>query len=262
MVKEIRYTSINRILDELMRHPMMADLTIEQVVSYTISFIGLNGLPRFYEDKIEEVEIEDFRGMLPCDLISINQVKDTKTGICLRSMTDNFPRGMENKRHRDCVDPMNNVKIKGETKDWYIPEAHHYREEPSFKTQGRVIFTSFPHGVVEVSYKSIPVDDNGFPLLIDNAVYLEALKAYIKQEILTIKYDTGEFGYNKNSSAVLHNAQQEYCFRAAQLNSEFMIPSQSEMESIARAFNTMILKTREFDNGYRNLGDREYLRKH
>lgn len=257
MVKEIRYTSINRVLDELMRHPMMADLTLEQAVSYTVSFIGINGLPSLYQDKVEDVEIEQFRGLLPCDLISINQVKDLKTGICLRSMTDNFPKGMSPMPKEKCVDPMNNVRVPGETKDWYIPEARRFMEEPSFKTQGRVIFTSFPEGIIEVSYKSIPVDDDGFPLLIDNAAYLEALKAYIKQEVFTIKFDMGNI-----STAVLQNAQREYCWAAGRLGSEFQIPSISEMESIARAFNTMIPRMREFDNGFTSLGDREYLRKH
>ena len=257
MVKEIKYTSIKRVLDELLRHPMLQDLTLEQAVSYTLTFIAINGLPSLYEDKIEDVKIKDFRGLLPCDLISINQVKDVRTGICLRSMTDNFPAALEPHRPKPCVDPMNNVRFPDSTKDVYIPEIRRFGEEPSFKTQGRVIFTSFPMGIVEVSYKSIPVDDDGFPLLIDNEVYLSALKAYIKQEMFTIKFDMGNLAAN-----VLHNAQTEYCWAASRLNSEYMIPSQSEMESLARAFNTMIPRMREFDNGFKSLGNREYLRRH
>lgn len=254
MVKEIQYTSINRVLDELMRHPMMRDLTLEQVVSYTVTFIGLHGLPRMYQDKVEAVEIHQFRGILPCDLIEITQVKDMQTLLCLRAMTDNFPHALEPKRKEPCIDPMNNMKPK---KDWYIPEAHRLAEEPSFKTQGRIIFTSFPEGTIEVAYKAIPVDNDGFPMLIDNPIFLEALKAYIKQEVFTIKFDMGNL-----QAGVLQNAQTEYCWKSAQLNSEFMIPSQSEMESIARAFNTMIPQMRHFDNGFKNLGNREYLRKH
>lgn len=252
MVNEIRYTSINRVLDELLRHPMLQDLTLEQAVSYAITFIGLNGYPNFYQDKIENVEIHGFRGLLPCDLISIIQVKDAKSDKCLRAMTDNFPKGMEKPYHKDCTDPMNNMMHTP-----YIPPRQEYFEEPSFKTQGRIIFTSFPEGIVEVAYKAIPVDEDGFPLVIDNEVYLSALKAYIKQEVFTIKFDMGNL-----PAAVLQNAQTEYCWRAGQLNSEFMIPSVSEMESISRMWNTMIPRTREFDSGFRSLGDREYLRKH
>lgn len=252
MVNEIRYTSTNRILDELMRHPMLQDLTLEQVVSYTLQFIGLNGLPKMYQDRIEDVEIEDFRGLLPCDLISIIQVKDAMSGKCLRSMTDNFPEGMRDHKFKDCVDPMNNMRHMP-----YIPPRIEHFEEPSFKTQGRVIFTSFPKGVVEVAYKAIPVDENGFPMLINNEVFMAALRAYIKQEVFTIKFDMGNL-----PAQALQNAQSEYCFRAAQLNSEMMIPSVNEMQSIAAAFNTMIPKMREFSSGFKHTGSREYLKRH
>ena len=51
----------------------------------------------------------------------------------------------------------------------------------------------------------------------------------------------------KISSGVYQNAQQDYCWKVGKLNSEFTIPSLSEMEGIARAWNTMIPKMREFD---------------
>ena len=251
MVKEIQYTSIRRVLDNLKDGVLMDDLTLEQVVRHTVRFIALNGMPKLYQDKIEDVEIHDFRGALPCDLISIVQAKDLQTGICLRSMTNNFPEGMMPHKGQKCVDPMNNMR------DVYIPPMPPFRGEASFKTQGRVIYTSFPEGMVQIAYKAIPVDEDGFPMLIDNEVFLSALEAYIEVQVLRNKFRVG-----KTSSQVYQDAKQEYAWRAAKLNSEFVIPSQSEMESIARMWNTMIPNVRQFDNGYRYLGNREYLRKH
>jgi hypothetical protein len=34
------------------------------------------------------------------------------------------------------------------------------------------------------------------------------------------------------------------------------------MESIARSWTTLIQRNTDFDNGFKNLGDREYLRQH
>ena len=255
MVKEIKYTSVRRVLDNLMDHPLLRDLTLEQVVRYTVRFIGIHSYPKFYQDKIEDVPIDKFRGLLPCDLISIIQVKDCKTGICMRAMTDSFPKGMKpvdiHEKYSGHKEP------KRPHKDWYIPEPALPLGELTFKTQGRVIYTSFPKGVVEVAYKSMPIDDDGFPLLIDNENYLAALEAYIKKQVFTVKFDTG-----KVNSGVLQNAQQEYAWAAGQLQSEFTTPSTSEMEAITRQWNTLIPKVREFDNGFRNLGDREYIRRH
>lgn len=252
MVKEIQYTNIRRVLDNLMDHPLLRDLTLEQVVRYTIRFISLHGYPKLYQDKIEVVPIDEFRGLLPCDLISIIQVKDCKSGVCLRAMTDNFTPGMEPKPK----EPPRPMPI-DDKRDWYIPEPGVPAVELAFKTQGRVIFTSFPKGAVEIAYKSIPVDDEGFPLLIDNENYLAALEAYIKKQVFTVKFDTG-----KISAGVLQNTQQEYAWAAGQLQSEFTTPSLSEMEAISRMWTATIKGVRQFDNGFVNLGDREYLKKH
>lgn len=262
MIKEIQYTNIRRVLDNLMDHPLLRDVTLEQAVRYTIRFISLHGYPRMFQDKIEQVEIEDFRGLLPCDLISINQVKDMHTGICLRAMTSTFVRGMEpHKTPEKPVDPINNTlheteKLKA-LDHLYLSPHHPRMEEPSFKTQGRVIFTSFPEGCVEISYRAIPVDDDGFPLLIDNENYLAALEAFIKLQVFTIKFDTGKINAN-----VLQNAQQTYAWRAAELGSEFSTPSYSEAEALSRFWNTLVPSVQHFDKGFTHLGDREYLRRH
>lgn len=233
MINDYQYINIRRILDELKKHPLLQDLTLEQVVSYTITFIGIFGMPKLYQDKEEVLHIEDFRAKLPCGLISINQIKECETGICLRSMTDTFmPR-----EHHDRV------------------TGYRLPQELSFKTQGQVLYVSFKTGDVLVSYKAIPIDKDGFPLLIDNPVFLKALEAYIKKEEFTILFDIG-----KITPAVLQNTQQQYAWLAGQLQSEFTIPSISEMESIKNSWCTLIQKVSEFDSGFKSLGDKEKIR--
>lgn len=245
MVREIQYTSIDRVLDNLKDDENMQNLTLEQVVRHTIRFMEKFGFPKLYTDNIAEVEIHEFRGLLPCDLISIIQVRDTKTDICLRSMTDSFTPGIEVE-----------AGIKDEKKIHKSP----YREgrflhEMSFKTQGRVIYTSFPEGKVEIAYKAVKVDENGFPMLIDNEVYLDALEAYITLRIYTNKFRAG-----KIAQAILHEVQQSYAVAAKLLDTEFTTPSISEMESMTRYFNSLIPRVREFDKSFRDLGSREYLK--
>ena len=256
MVTNIQYTNIRRILDDITDHPLLRDVTLEQVVRHTIRFISLHGYPQLYQDKIDTVDIKDFRGLLPCDLISIVQVKDLKTDMRLRSMTDTFTPGLRPKpdMRNQPKDLLNNMKPPVDT---YIPPMQEYGEEPSFKTQGRIIFTSFPEGMIEVSYKAIPIDEDGFPLLIDNETYLNALEAYIKVKVFTVKFDTG-----KIQAGVLSNAQTEYAWASHLLQSEMTTPSMSEMESMTRYLNTLIKPVREFDKGFKSLGDREYLRRH
>lgn len=233
MVKEYNYISIKEILNRLMRHPLLRDVNLDQVIQYTIDFISIFGMPKFYFDKQETLHIEDYRGILPCDLIAINQVKECSTNTCLRSMTDNF------------------------LSEDYYNKRNGYRvpQELTFKVQGQVIFTSFREGDITVSYKAIPVDDNGFPLLIDNPTFLKTLEAYIKKEIFTIMFDMG-----KITPPVLQNAQQQYSWLAGQLQSEFTIPSISEMESLKRSWCTLLQRTTSFNDGFRNNGNQEYIK--
>lgn len=226
MWSEFRYINIREVLSRVMRHPLMSSITLEYAIQYTLDFIGIMGLPKVYEDKRAVVKIEMFRGVLPCDCVMINQVRDCKSGVCLRAMTDNFPG-----THKE---------DKGEL---------------SFKTQGAVIYTSFKKGEIEISYKGIHVDDEGLPMLPDNAVFLKALEAYIKKEWFTVLFDLG-----KVQLASLQNTQQQYAWLAGQLQSEFTIPSVSEMESFKRSWCTLIQRTTSFNDGFKNNGNQEYIK--
>jgi hypothetical protein len=231
MVKEIKYVSIKEIVSRILRHPLLKDFSLEQAAQYVSDFIEINGFPDLFEDKEDTITIHNYKGKLPCDCIQINQVKDLKTGRCFRAMQDTF-----------------------------FPNPKTYKdgnEELAFKTQGNIIYISRKEREILLSYKSIPVDKDGYPLLIDNGIYLKALELFIKKELFLILFETG-----KISAAVIQNVQQDYAYRAGQLKSEFTIPNVSEMESIARMWTAMIPRTTSFDNGFKDNANREYRKIH
>ena len=81
MINNITYTNIRVILDDCMQHELLQDLTLEQVVGYTIKFNGIFNMPQLYTEKSTFVDIKDYRGKLPCDLVSIKQVRDTRDNL-------------------------------------------------------------------------------------------------------------------------------------------------------------------------------------
>ena len=231
MVKEIRYVNIREVLSRVLRHPLLQDVNLEQALQYTIDFIGLYGFPQFYTDKEAFVDIEDYRGELPCDLISINMVKECRHNHPLRSMTSEFNPGGK----------------------YY----HDLQHEPQFKTQGRTIITSFKCGRINISYKAVPVDEDGLPLLIDNTKYLKALELYIRCQAFTILFDLG-----KISPQVLNHTEQEYSWAAGQLMEEFNTPSMAEMESMTNMLNQLIVRNDEFRHRFETLGNKEFNKVH
>lgn len=270
MVRNVQYTSIMQVLDNLLDHPLLRDVSLDQAIRHTLRFIGLHGYPQLYQDKIADVEIHKFRGELPCDLISIQQVREKCSGICLRGMTKSFNPGLKNypkkqtehpRQVPDLVNGHHNPMVPPPYMDGMDRWCDHPHclpdEEMSFKTQGRIIYTSFPEGVVEMAYKSIPVDDDGYPMIIDDENYIAALEAYIKVKVFTVKFETG-----KISDKILENAKQDYAWLSAQLMDTMTIPSVSEMEAIGRTWMTLIPNMRTFDIGFKDFGNREYLRRH
>lgn len=231
MVKELNYVNIRELLSRVLRHPLLQDFTLEQAIQYTLDFIDTFGFPDLYESKEAKVEIKDYKGNLPCDLVSIDMVKDCSTNIPLRSMTAAFNPG-----------------------DKYY---NHLKQEPQFKVQNRVIITSFPEGIVRIAYKAIPVDEEGLPLLIDNTKYKKALELYVKCQMFGILFDL-----NKVSSQVLQHAEQEYAWAAGQLQAEFKIPSVSETETITNMLHQIIVRQSEFGNRFERMGNKEFNRVH
>ena len=67
MVKEIKYVSIKEIVSRVLRHPMLKDFGLEQAIQYVADFNDIFGLPKLMEDKETDVDIKDYRGVLPCD---------------------------------------------------------------------------------------------------------------------------------------------------------------------------------------------------
>lgn len=218
MLNNIHFTSIKEAMVEILDHPLLQDVTIEQAVRYTLQFMNKVGYPQMYENKLADVEIEDHRGMLPCDCISIVQVMDGCSRETLKLMTDVF--------------------------DSYAESI------PAYKIQGRCIFTTFHDGKIKVAYRAIKTDKMGFPMIPDSPLFIEALGLYIKVKVFTYKFDEG-----KVPQGVLQNAKQDYAWAVGQLNSEMTLPNYDEMEIMTNMFNQLIPSVHLASDGFLHLGD-------
>lgn len=216
MIDIIKFTNIRVIADRLMRHPLLQNVSLEAIVQYTLDFLDLWGMDAMRITKEATIEVHNYRAQLPCGTIRVNQVK-TQDGIYLKAMTGTFNGSLEN---------------------------------PAFKIQGQMLYTNIKDTTLDISYETTPIDEDGYPLILDNAVFLRALEAFIKLQFFTIYFDQ-----NKINANVLQLAQQDYAFRAGQLNSKMSLPSLSEMQSITNMWGKMHLTTKDFYNGFQLTGN-------
>ena len=212
MINEINYISINELASRLLENPLLSDINIEQIVRHTLDFMTKFGINGIYQDKEAILTVQDYRVLLPCDLIRIIQIKDCKSDLCFRQMTSS-----------------------------YIPTDNDRDYELTFKTQGRVLYTSIKECTIRLAYKAIPIDDDGFPLLIDNPLYLKTLELYIKKEVFGDLFTQGKVNQN-----VLNYVEQQYAWNVGQLQSEFTIPSVQEMESIKNMWTSLLQYNNHF----------------
>lgn len=106
-------------------------------------------------------------------------------------------------------------------------------------------------------YKSIAVDDMGFPLIPDDPLFQLTLELYIKKQYFMILFDLG-----KISHQALNVTQQEYAFKVGQLRTSYIMPSINEMEGISNFMTELLPNHNRFKHGFRHLGDKEYIKAH
>lgn len=217
-----QYINIKVVLDRILRHPLMQDLSLETAVDYTIDFMRIVGTPRMFTEKVVRITIDKYRALLPCDYYQTIQVR-IPGGHALVYSTDSFH--MSNKGNSS-----------------------------TYKIQGNIIYTSIESGELELAYLAISTDADGYPLLPDNSSFTRALELYIKKQWFTILFDLG-----KITSAVLQNTQQEYAWAVGDCQSEFNRMSIDQMEAFSNSWRTMILRDHQHSSGFIGDGSRQTL---
>lgn len=226
-----RYISIKQILDDILDSPLMKSITLERAINYAVHFIQIVGMPEEFEEKTEVINIDNYRGILPCDYYEMIQVR-TK---------DKHPRYY---RYADDTFHMSS------NKDRIIGS-----KDLTYKIQNNIIFTSTKCDDVEIAYRAIKVDKEGFPMIPENSSFINALEFYIKKRVYTNLFDQGII-----SSAVLQNVQQEYAWAVGQAQSDLIRPTIDQMESITNLWNQIIFRNNEHNKGFKYLGSREYIK--
>ena len=210
-----QYITLASVMDKLQRHPLMAGTQYEALVDYAVDFLSIAGSPDIFADKETEIPISNYRGKLPCDWVETNQVV-----YCGKAMTY--------------------------TTSTFMPQEG---DPLTFKIQNNIIYTSIKEGVVQLSYKAILTDDDGFPLIPADPTFTNALEWYVKLQVFTILFDLGRL-----PSQVYSNAQTEYCWAVGRMKTACRRLDLSRLEAVSNSWHTMLQKTNEFQKQFRDNG--------
>lgn len=224
--------SLGEILWKVLRKPIIKDLTIEEAAEYAVEFLRLVGAPVVYTTIPEIITIEDYRGKLPSGLLYVEGVRLKSdacldTGIVLRESSDTFHLSVN--------------KI---------------TTEFTYKLQNNHIYTSFSDGIVEIIYKKIATDKDGYPLIEDNIKVIKGVEAYIIYMYIDGLHDIG-----KITDKVYEKYHQQYLYYIGAANSSLQLPNQDKAATIFQGLNKLIQNVNHHETGYRNFGEIERFKK-
>lgn len=216
-----------RIMDDLAQHPMLREIPLETVVRYVVEFMRIVECSFTFSEKVADIDIEDHCGELPCDFHEEIMVRGENGEPYLYSRNPFFDR--------DCDKP---------------------KSQPTYVIRGGVIQTSLDRGTVQVSYRSIDTDDDGYPMIPDDAVTIRAIEAYVKRQWFTILFDLSRL-----PAQSLNNAQQEYAWAVGQCQSRQHMMSLDKAQSLTNSLRTLIQRSHEHSDQFDSLGARETIKK-
>lgn len=225
-------------MDKITRHPLMQDIPFETVIDYAVDFIRLVGTPPSFVDKTAIIDIHNYRGELPCDFYEMIQVRlayDEKHRVENHAPTFRYT-----------------------TDSFHMSPNKPHVTDLTYKLQGNCIFTApLEEGQIEIAYKAMPIDDEGYPMIPDNSAFSRALEMYIKKQWFTIQYDMG-----KISQAVMAKTDQDYAWAVGQAQTDLIRPTIDQMESISNMWNTLVPRAHEHRKGFVHEGSREHIKIH
>ena len=235
-----RFVSLKIIADRLHRNPLINGIAYEAIIYYTIDFLHIVGVPAEFIDKYYEVEFTNFRAPLPEDYVECNQlILDDRVA---RYATDTF-HNLYSEVETTCNYNLNNK----------LPRSVDY----TFTINNSYIFLSKEEGTLKMSYKAIPTDEDGWPIIPDNPVFQKALTLYIEKEHCRILYMNDKLDGNKFSKI-----EQDYYWAVGQWETDSRKLNLSKAESLFNSFRTLLVRDTEFNNRFRNDGAKERLIQH
>lgn len=233
----IQTTNIRRILDRIKRKKMLKDIPFETAVEHTVDFLELLGCPALYDEKTAVIQVRNWRGQLPCDFHAIRQVRVAPS--------------QEKVMWREFIGTSPAFRASGDS--FHMSEFKPgFPIDLTYQIQGMVIFTSTRDMDIEIAYEAFAVDEEGYPLLPDNASFLRGLEAYIKMKWFEDLFDEG-----KLSQAVMERTDREYCWAVGDAEAEFGRLTVDEAETLFNSFKTMLPRSREHSRGFATNGMRE-----
>lgn len=195
--------------------------------------------------KPKTIKIENHRGSLPCGLVEILQVNHC--GIPLKSATSTFGTTFfKDNDKRNVMPPFDKIFPDNEM----ITDLGNNRRgrEERYEISDGWIKTSFRDGEVIISYKSIPVDEEGYPMVPNEANTTNALFWYVTKMLILGGYNNPGISFQ-----FAHQMWEKYCGQAF---TKSIAPTLDQLENIKISYLSLKPSLQAYDRFFSDLNNK------
>jgi hypothetical protein len=225
--------SIKMIADRLYRNPVMKDMNYEFIVDNAIQILRILEAPSLFVTRREALNVENYRALKPVDMMRIESIVRTDSGIPI-------PLTASEDISQEFFNAGSNLPT---------------RTDGTYSLNSRFVNLNFEEGTIEVIYKAIAVDEECYPLVLNNATLLRCVESYIKYKYFDMLNDMDLISDRK-----LNKAETDYMFNVGQADANLKLPSADEMESLVNQITQLIPSRTAHSRRFEFLGQQEYLK--
>lgn len=258
-----KYTHISTVLEKLYRDYGL-EVPKSDAMEYIWENIGLMGRPEILVSDVKDVEIYEYKGMLPVELYSFLGCREKSTKIPLLPTRGRY--GLTNNNYTPNYDVFystyNKVEENGalvddintslvstgySLSDFLTSEGN---SQYKYNVVNNTIFTSIKQTVLEVAFLGFPVWEDGTPMIPEDQKILRAIVNYIAERVafkmmLTDRLSERKWGYIRDEAQWATGSAMNY----------MKLPSVDVMEGIKNQTIRLFPKQYVWENGFENLNE-------
>jgi hypothetical protein len=234
MASNGQLVSLKQIADTLYQNPLMKDMQWEFIIDRAVELLRLLKVPSLYKQEKEIIEIKNFKGDIPFNSIKTQGIFRIKNNGLIPMVPGNDIL----QEHLGEFSPISN-------------------EDLTYKLAGGKISVKFETGRIAFVYSRIATDENCYPLILNDAALIRAIRHYIQYQWYDILNDMEMVSDRK-----LNKAEQNYSFSVAQASNSIILPDEDEMETIVNMMTQALPNRDQHSQRFAHLHKAEYLKTH
>lgn len=238
----MEYITVRRVMDRLLDNPNMKALKVSSAAAYIKDLSSIMNITPVLKVGFAYLEVEDYKAEIPSDYLEIEKVY-----VCDQEYWLSDALFEDNSLNAALTDSLIREDNKVEYGEYVI--------------RNNILYTDVENIKVELKYKAINVDDNGFPLLPYDGSLMEAVTNWIKWKHYTILAESGVM-----ADKFAEKAHREYTWYIGQYISKVEMLSYDEAVSMAHAWQRLVDMRNRSQRGKSlpqfTMGTRDYKRRY